>query len=29
MFCIIAVDRPFIGEVSISNAPIVKLWEHR
>ncbi|MCK9622296.1 MAG: DUF4239 domain-containing protein [Methylobacter sp.] len=28
MFCIIAVDRPFIGEVSISNAPIAKLWEH-
>lgn len=29
MFSIIAVDRPFIGEVSISNAPLAKLWENR
>ncbi|MFA6051426.1 MAG: hypothetical protein WC762_02440 [Methylobacter sp.] len=29
MFSIIAVDRPFIGKVSISNAPIAKLWENR
>jgi len=29
MFCIIAVDRPFIGEVSISSEPIAKLWENR
>jgi len=29
MFSIIAVDRPFLGEVSISSAPIAKLWENR
>ncbi len=29
MFSIIAVDRPFIGKVAISNAPIAKLWENR
>ncbi len=29
MFSIIAVDRPFLGEVSISNAPVAKLWENR
>jgi hypothetical protein len=29
MFSIIAVDRPFIGKVSISNASIAKLWENR
>ncbi|MCK9395243.1 MAG: DUF4239 domain-containing protein [Methylobacter sp.] len=29
MFSIIAVDRPFIGKVAVSNAPIAKLWENR
>lgn len=29
MFSIIAVDRPFIGKVSISNGPIAKLSENR
>lgn len=29
MFSIIAVDRPFIGKVAVSNAPIAKLWGKR
>lgn len=29
MFSIIAVDRPFIGKLAISNAAMVKLWENR
>lgn len=29
MFSIIAVDRPFIGKVAVSSAPIAKLWEKR
>lgn len=28
MFSIIAIDRAFIGKVSVSNAPIVRLWEN-
>ncbi|MDP1772279.1 MAG: DUF4239 domain-containing protein [Methylobacter sp.] len=29
MFSIIAVNRPFIGKVAVSNAPLAKLWENR